>query len=287
MIDRIFFHGGGFYAICNYIGVVKRIHEEYKKPDSQISRNVKLYGNSAGASMAFMCLLVLYDIITIDYLESMATGNNNIFDIPKMISYSFTYLYTVMGDFSTPKWPNDLHERITDVLHVGVTTRNGHKFISKFKSNFDIYNRIICSGTLVGLSTYESKIDGELCLDGGYSFSYDCLPKDIMIIQGTHTMPVSLTIPPYFMRKCLIDAGYDVADKHITKFDSPNRELPMPYYTFDNSTIAVLFYIYERSYKNPLWTEHLMRKTRFIPESRLTLNLFDVFDYVYNTILNS
>jgi hypothetical protein len=282
MIENIFFHGGGFYALCNYVGTIKQLYQEYKKSDSRISKDTKFYGNSAGAAAALACYMIFNNMMTVEYIEGIILGTNNVFDKLRPISFSLTHIYLDLADFIMNDWKEDFYKQLNGILHIGVTTKTGHKFIYNFKSNVEVYNAIMCSGTLVGLSTYESKIDGELCLDGGYTFSYKCLPDNTKILQGSARFPLSLTIPPYIIRQYLILEGFNYDEERY----ATNEIKQNSYSQYNDATISLLFQIYTILYKNPMWNLHIQMKTKSPGANLLNVSLFDIVDYIHNTIFN-
>ncbi len=277
MVNKFFFRGGGYYALCNYVGSIKRLYHEYKTT----GKDFVFYGNSAGAVAALMCYMVFNDLITIDFFEQMMTGDNNILDKPIPPTLSLTPRCFAIVDYFLPHWPADLHARITDKVFIGVTTETGHEFVSRFESNYYLGNALACSGTIVGLTTYDAKIDNRPCLDGEFQFSFDCLPRDTVIVECPFWFPLCMTVPPNSIRQLVIDIGYSSVNIAMTaRVHMPSQDV------FDAKTIEWLFKIYEASYKNPMWNVHIMLKTHRPWPAPLQVKLFDLIHYVYYTLLN-
>jgi len=134
--------------------------------------------------------------VDIDYVRSEV---QKVFVKSRPISPILTPIYCDLIDIIAPFWPPDLAQRVSGILNVGVTTRTGHKFINQFRTNADLYNALLCSGTIALCSNYESVYDGEVCLDGGYIFREHMLPENTLIIASDVLVLLSLTIPPSFM----------------------------------------------------------------------------------------
>ena len=204
-MTNIYFHHGGFYAMPYYIGAIQQLQKEYHKPNSKLKRKkIKYYGNSAGASFALVCYLVLNGYLDI---EQQHQNFEEIFNKKRPISPNLTPIYFDLINVMVDYWPDNLAQLITGVVHIGISTRTGHKFINKFENNYEIYNAIMCSGTIPGCSNYESKINDEVCLDGAFLFKNEHLPKKTIIIASDIVAPLCLTIPPKIIRPLLQEKG--------------------------------------------------------------------------------
>jgi len=204
-MTNIYFHHGGFYAIPYFIGAIQQLQKEYNKPNSKLKRKkIKYYGNSAGASFALVCYLVLNGYLDIEQLHQKFEEQYN---KKRPISPILTPFYIDLINAMVDCWPDNLAQLITGVVHIGVSTRTGHKFISKFENNYEIYNALMCSGTIPGCSNYESKINGQVCLDGAFLFKNEYIPKNSIIIASDVDAPLCLTIPPKIIRPILQEKG--------------------------------------------------------------------------------
>lgn len=291
MFDKIYFGSGGFYSLYHHIGAIRELHAEYNKPDSKLSRKIIYYGDSAGACASLICYLVLENLLQIDKLYENLRFMNTI----DILNLNFTAIGCSLLDRLFDNCPTDLHARISDVIHIGVTTKNGHKHISQFETNADVYHALLCSASIPGISNYESKIGGETCIDGAYSFKYDCIPNDIMIIRTTmFSAPFTLTIPPLIIQQSLLQFGKQVVIDYInnTKSVTDKCESIQKCRIRDlldkNGWLAVQ----ELMYKNPMWKTHIETKTKSkISDNnkintKLNASLFDMVDYVHYSILN-
>jgi len=204
-MTNIYFHHGGFYAMQYFIGAIQQLQKEYNRPNSKLKRKkIKYYGNSAGSSFALVCYLVLNGYLN---LEQQKQKFDEQYDKKRPISTILTPIYIDLINLMVDLWPDNLAQLITGVLHIGVSTKTGHKFINKFENNCEIYNALMCSGTIAGCSNYESKINGEVCLDGAYLFTNEHLPKKAIIIASDVDIPLCLTIPPKIIRPVLQEKG--------------------------------------------------------------------------------
>ena len=210
-----------------------------------------------------------------------------------ILNLNFTAIGCSLLDRLFDYCPPDLHSRISDVIHIGVTTKSGHKHISRFDTNADIYHALLCSTSIPGLSNYESTIGGETCMDGAYSFKYDCIPSDIMIIKlSMFSAPLTLTIPPMIIQQSLIDFGkQNVIDclnntKTITSDDDKIKKFRIKDVLDNNGWLQVQ----ELMYKNPMWRTHIETKTKSKisdnNNAKLNAGLFDMVNYVHYSVLN-
>jgi hypothetical protein len=123
-MTKIYFHCGGFWAMCHYIGAIEQLYKEYNKPNSRLDRNIKFYGNSAGSAWALVCYLVLNGIIEV---EQMKIKINKQFDKNRPLSHILTPIYCDLIDCIIPYMPPNLHSLVSGVLHIGVTTKDGFR----------------------------------------------------------------------------------------------------------------------------------------------------------------
>jgi hypothetical protein len=291
MFDKIYFGSGGFYLLYHHIGAIRELHAEYNKPNSKMSRKIIYYGDSAGASAAVICHLVLENLLSLDKLYEIL-GFMSKFDI---LNLNFTAIGCSLLDRLFDNCPPDTHARISGVVHIGVTTKTGHKHISQFETNADVYNALLCSASIPGISNYESKIGGETCIDGAYSFTYDCLPAGTMIIKlSMFSAPLTLTIPPLIIQQSLIEFGkQNVIDymnntKSVTDKCESIKKCKIRDLLDKNGWLVVQ----ELIYKNPMWKTHIETKTKSKisdtnkKNTQLNAGLFDIFNYVHYAILN-
>ena len=253
-MTNIYFHYGGFWAMPHYIGAIKQLYKEYNKPNSRLDRNIKFYGNSAGASWALVCYLVLNGIMEVDQMEIRV---NEQFDKPRPLSHILTPIYCDLINIMAPHWSSNLARLLSGVLHIGVTTKDGHKFVNEYKTNADIYHALLCSGTIAGCSNYESILNGETCLDGGYKFKPEHLIKDTIIVANDTDVPLSLTIPDYKTRRILQRKG----KRQIKRYFRKERQMPMIINDYSRLYMKCAFWLHEIMEKSPHWKKHLEKMT--------------------------
>lgn len=243
-MKTIYFHQGGFYALPHYIGAIRELLRENKNTE------FIYYGNSAGSSLALVCYLVLNDHVSIEQMKMLC---HSVFSKPRPISRILTPIVCDLIDSSIPYWPADFAQRISGVINMGVSTRNGHKWMNEFATNRDIYNTLLCSGTIAGCSNYESTIDGEVCLDGGYTFTPDYLPKDTILIASDVKLPLSLTCPPSFITPFLEENG-----RRNVKY---GLEQPMITHKYPH-LMKWWICLHEYTEKDPKWKGHIRKMCR-------------------------
>jgi hypothetical protein len=240
----LYFHNGGWYGMIHHGGAVKELSQEKQL-------NNIYYGNSAGGAYALACYLVLHGLLEIDHIQREV---NKVFDRTILTSHIMTPLFCEFIDMIVPYWPDDLAQRVSGILNIGVSTKLGHRFINRFNTNADLYNTLLCSGTIAGFSNYESIIDGEICLDGGYMFNESLIPKGAVVIAPTIKSPLSLTFPPVFIRPWLEEIGR----KNVIY--GTERALSI---TYRNPLVmATLFLIHQYMWKDPKWKQHIETITR-------------------------
>ena len=253
-MTNIYFHHGGFYAMPYYIGAIQQLQKEYHKPNSKLKRKkIKYYGNSAGGAFALVCYLVLNGYLDIEQHSQIFEEQ---FEKKRPISPNLTPIYFDLLNVMVDCWPDNLAQLISGVLHIGVSTRTGHKFISKFANNYELYNALMCSGTIAGCSNYESKINDELCLDGAYLFNNEHLPKKTIIIASDIDAPLCLTIPPKIIRPLLQEKGKISVKQYFGHKINNNQNIIL------NSTplqMAFYFWLHEKMEKG-VWEEEIRKK---------------------------
>jgi hypothetical protein len=170
---------GGAFGMIYQMGVLRRLR--------RIHTIKKIYGNSAGALLGLMLLLgytdeelrSVYDDIADRAIERIL-GNPFNFD-----SYCLTGHHFYVLDAIHKRFP-DAYRQIGNRLFIGVTPKSGFRWINKFKSNAHLFNTLLCSFQVPILCSYDAKIDGELCVDGGFGFDHRHLPKNVVTVCPTY-----------------------------------------------------------------------------------------------------
>jgi hypothetical protein len=242
---KLNFHLGALYGIPHYIGAMRELQRN--KPDGELH----YYGNSAGGACALVCYLMLNGYITIDQIQS---GAYKVLDNVGTITVTLTPIYCNLIDVMVPYWPADLAERVSGILYIGVSTKTQHKFVNQFKTNADLYNALMCSGTIVGLSNYPSIIDDEVCLDGAYRIDETMVPKNATVITSDIRPPLALTCPPRFLYPWLEENGRrNVIYGH---------RYPLFFHEINTKCVRTMFLMHECVAKDPQWEQHIEEITK-------------------------
>jgi len=241
---NLYFHNGGLYGIPHFIGAI----DELRK---QEHRNYIYYGNSAGASFSLACYLVLNGYMDLDHMRDKI---HEVFSKPRSVSPILTPIMIDLIDTVVPFWPVDLAQRVSGILNIGVTTKTGHKFVNQFATNADIYNALLCSGTIALSSNYESIIDGEVCLDGGYVFKQHMIPEDTIIIASDILVLLSLTPPPPIICPLLESNGRRNVKRGL--------ENPIIIYNSKPGEMDIWFKLHSLMSKDLNWATHIANMTR-------------------------
>jgi hypothetical protein len=278
----IYFDSGGFYMFYVLMGSIPDIHTEYNRKNSRILREPKLYGNSAGAACALACYLVLHDLAPVTVINEMMIGDNCIIDRPRPFSLSFTPIMCELIDELLKYWPADLYKRVSGILHIGVTTKTGHKYISKFNSNADIYHAILCSMTVAGLTSHDTTHKKQTCIDGWYTYRFHDICDDCLVLTTDLYFPLVLTVPPKLIRTYLMAFGSAVVSDKCNGRKTDRGTIRDKWRTKDTKTVDRMFLLHDMGYKNPLWKRHIEEKTG----SRITdgppdkpCSWYDVIEY--------
>lgn len=215
-------------------------------------RDYIYYGNSSGASWALVCYLILNGHLSFELLNPEL---DRVFSKRRPVSPVLTPIYCDLIDVMTHYWPADLAKRVSGILNIGVSTRNGHQFVNHFDTNADLYNALLCSGTISLCSNYESIIDGTVCLDGGYTFLPEYFPKNTFIIASDIRAPLSLTCPPSFICPFLEENGR----KNVLN----GLEQPLVLHELGQTGMEWMLYLHSLTTKDPSWSKHIANMTRY------------------------
>jgi hypothetical protein len=257
--NSIYFDSGGFYMFCILAGSLQEIHSEYHRAGSRIGREPKLYGNSAGAACALICYLVLHDLAPISLVDELMFG---LIDRQRPFSLSLTPIMCELIDEGIKYWPADLHQRVSGILHIGITTQTGHRYISKFKTNADIYHALLCSMTVVGFSTYDTIYKNRVCIDGWYTFAYTGIREDCLVLTDDLYFPWVLTVPPKIIRKYLMAYGNAMVSDRCNGRTTDRGLIRDEWRVKDPKVADMMLKIHSIWYKDPQWKRHIETKTK-------------------------
>ena len=169
------------------------------------------YGCSAGALTAVMILLGytddeildIYNDISVRALEKMRLKPYE-YD-----TYNLTTHHFEVFELINKKHKNAYKILTKKKLHIGVTLENGFRWYTRFKSNEELFNILLCSFHVPFLCSYDACISSCKCIDGGFGLKIDKhLPPNTLVICPKHAestrfdvlngeMPVKLCgLPP-------------------------------------------------------------------------------------------
>jgi len=191
-MKHIFFDGGGFTGFYEHIGAIKYILENNLTFE-------RYYGVSAGTS-AIIVLLLQYDI------DEFLTHLENIFKRQLFTNQiNVTDLHMQCIKYGIDRYP-DAYKILNDKLFVGITLSSGFIWKSKFNSNEELSNALLCSGNIPFVSSYRAMIDTEIAIDGGFGLTE--IPPDTLSIKTTLYFPLNMIYPISIFRQIIIQYGY-------------------------------------------------------------------------------
>jgi len=187
---NILFNGGAVWGFCEYIGALQYIREHKLTFD-------KVYGVSAGSAIA-----ALY-VLEIEMSDIIEMWTNALSDTSDSIT-----AYQLIGCEFLFKGRKNAYKLANDRLFIGITGENGFFWKSKFKSNRDLGNALICGGTIPLLSSYNGTIHNKYAIDGGIGISVNDVPPNTRVVAHTARFPLSVTPPSPFVVNILQAIGY-------------------------------------------------------------------------------
>lgn len=246
-MKRIMFNSGAYSGTVEHFGSLRALIER-----NCITNKQKFYGISAGACIALIAFLYANNKITNSDIDDIyanfisCMGNSSYTDptsfIFAIIEYMIQYAYP------------DLYKEVSKHFFVGITTRKGFKWCTKFKSNYDFFHIMICSCNLSCLSTYTPT-----CLDGYYSYNpYVHLPRHTIIIHTSYHPPICLIpIKHHLIIQNLFQSGYNKTIIEMKRYENCGTE-KLTY--IDIYDYLFWFKLHERYCKlNPEWDVKLKR----------------------------
>ncbi len=147
-----------------------------------------------------------------------------------------------------------MYKDISDKVIIGVTTRAGFKWVSKYKSNYHFFKTIMYSCNLMCISSLSHKY-----LDGIYAhIPFRDLPPKTLILHTTYNPPICL-IP--FSDPRIVDFLYNKGYIEESRAIDVYRESGMEYLVeYNNDDYKRIFVLHEMfSVTNPKWKKKLKR----------------------------
>lgn len=200
---NLFFTGGGILGMFYYAGMLRYLRDNKVKVD-------KVYGISAGSAIG-LCLLLDIDIE--NFIEFMKKTTRETFSLTEIQIKGINYVLEQRPD---------AYKILTDRLYIGLTDINGFRYKSKFKSNIDLADAILCSSCIPVLSSWKSKY-----IDGRIAFKPSDIPSETIVMNFSISLLINMFIPPENIKMLLIENGYANAGRYIK---NKNREI---YYEYD------------------------------------------------------
>jgi hypothetical protein len=175
------FNGGAYSGAMEHFGQINALID-FKI----ISNETIFYGNSAGALFALLSFLYANNRIKRcdirrgldDVVESMRTCR---------VMDTTEFLFANINNMKRLCY-KELYLDATDKIVIGITTRNGFRWIRKYKSNYHLFKTLAYSCNLSCMSSFSHKY-----LDGWYSYNaYRDLPPNTLISRTTYYPPICL-----------------------------------------------------------------------------------------------
>lgn len=233
---------GGAYGMIYQLGALSKLREEIN------NSNTILYGCSAGA-LSIVMFLLYNDKFTLDLYNSITTNafNTLLFNINE-INLTIQHLKTF--DVINRDHP-DAYKKLSNMINIGVTTKDGFKWYNTFESNNDLFSILLASFHIPFLCSYNAKIDGNKCIDGGFGIDVDKdLPEDCFVIcpkiykskQPKHSylngnIPVLFCAMP--MPSMLIDYYYNKGQNDAIVYKQTYETHISPQYILDELSLPI------------------------------------------------
>ena len=185
-IKRVLLQGGA-WALLGEMGAIHAIDEHMRRDDSVIAKDVKFYSYSAGALvlLAFACGLDKEGMLAI--YDDMADVQYSVMNDSWSLSPTKVHLESFKRLFE--RCP-DAYERMNRLrCRVGVSVEGeGFRFFKDFKSNRQLAEIMLGSYHIPCLATYDARLDGKRCIDGGAMFELEKFvegdPNECLIIKN-------------------------------------------------------------------------------------------------------
>jgi hypothetical protein len=245
-IDKIYFDGAAWGMM--YYAYMYDVIREFQKPrdtlpgpaPKHIVSNPTHYGTSSGAlyvvmiacgfsSDEFVQWFTRYSKMAIDRMVRME-------DSVSLTQYHIQVLREIVH--RTP----DAYQRVMRFnTHIGITTeRSGFQWISRFESNEDLMNVLLCSFHIPGLCTYDARYKGEMAVDGGFGYDihrfFPETPDTTLTIttvtntgydvRGGLGSPQRLVVSPRIVRNYWMMEGRVALYEYLQGVEKPKPDVP-------------------------------------------------------------
>jgi len=237
-INKILLQGGA-WAMIGDLGAINAICDERSKPNSSISKDVKIYCFSAGAlaMLTHVCGLSGEDML--EAYDELSRIQWKVINEQWSLSPTLIHFYSFQWFFE--RCPHAYKRMNEHNCRVGVSTKDGFKFFKNFTSNRQLAEIMLASYHIPTFCTYNAKINGKSCVDGGALFDKGIFisdnPDECLIvsnIQGLtmNTSHVTIDIPKIFIalpipgpfQQYYFDRGYKLTKRYLENPTNPKFE---------------------------------------------------------------
>jgi len=173
------FNGGAYSGAVEHFGHINALIDF-----NVASKDTVFYGNSAGTLFAILLFLYVNKRISRDdirevqsaFVESMRTCR---------ITDTTEFLFTNINHIKRFCYP-DFYLEARDKIVIGITTRDGFRWVRKYKSNYHFFKTLAYSCNLSCMSCFSHKH-----LDGYYGYNaFRDLPPNTLISRTTYYPPI-------------------------------------------------------------------------------------------------
>ena len=252
---NIFFCHGGIHGIFMYLGAIKEL---YKQRDKLDLRRLKIYGSSSGGPLGLICILVLNDMLEIDFLIAEINkffAKHSSRTVMKFTQTCVEMLELLFLQISDPRKVVSLANKH---LYIGVSQQSGFKCISRFSDISDIFHCLLLSSNLVLLATYPAFYADIVSIDGGYMASRNDIPRNCLCIYNKDgSFPECVTIPDDDKQDELIQKGIRFIHQLLPSKNKYNVMDEM-FNNYSESVIRLVFFLQTYlAFKDDAWRERI------------------------------
>ncbi len=240
-IKNIFFCHGGIHGIFMYLGAIKELYKQREKLD--LSR-LRIYGSSSGGPLGLICLLVLNDILEIDFL--IKTINTFFAQNSTRSAFKFTQTCIELLELLCLQIndPSEVVSLANKHLYIGLSQKSGFKYVNRFSSLPEILHCLLLGSNLVLLATYPAyDNNGVVSIDSGFMMTKYDLPRRCLSLQNKgSTFPGSVGIPDDEKQDELINKGIGFVKELLSSKNKYKVENEM-FGNYSDTFIDILFFL--------------------------------------------